>query len=564
VLDFGLAKLLEQPAGLEDATSPLLSAAGEISGTVPYMSPEQVEGKELDASSDMFSLGVMFSEMLSGKHPFMAETKAETMTAILRNPPKPTSREGVPESLEAVYLGCLEKDPAKRPDAARLRDQVQELQKNMATAGEDTTPSIAVLPFADLSPEKDQDYFCDGIAEEILNLLAKLKELRVASRTSTLQYRNTEKNLRAIGKELEVSTLLEGSVRKAGDRLRITAQLIDTKDDSHLWSDKYDRTLDDVFAIQEDIAESIVDALKVTLAPDEAEVLHVAPTRNVEAYDYYLRGRQFFYRDTRKDLEHAREMFQKAIGIDPQYVQAYAGLVDSTVYLYKHFRRDPKLLKECETAVQKALELNPDSAEAHTSRGVVHWLMEEHVDAAREFARSIELDPTLFDTRYHMGQWCLTSGMLEDAITHFSSAWELKPEDYQSPLIMGSAYLGLGRMEESNQAFQDGITLARDHLRLNPDDARAWYLGAGALINLGDVDTGLEWIEKALAIDSENPLTLYNVAASYAQAGKTDDAIEMVERAVAKGFTYKPAYENDPDLGAIREDPRFKALLDRL
>jgi tetratricopeptide (TPR) repeat protein len=361
-----------------------------------------------------------------------------------------------------------------------------------------------------------------------------------------------------------VGTLLEGSVRKAGDRLRITAQLIETSDDSHLWSDRYDRTLDDVFAIQEDIAENIVAALKVTLTPGETETLHATPTRSVEAYDHYLRGRQFFYRDTRKDLEHARDMFKRAIEIDPTYVQAYAGLVDATVYLYKHFKRDPVLLKECEVLCRKALEINPDSAEAHTSRGVIHWLMEEHEDAAREFERSIELDPTLFDTRYHMAQWRLTGGWLEESIENFKAALKLKPEDYQSPLIMGGIYQGLGRMEDARQASRDGIAAARKHLRLNPDDARAWYLGAAALISLGETEEGLEWVEKALAIDSENPLALYNIATCYARVGEVEKAMDMVEAAVARGFTYKPAYENDPDLNPIREHPRFKKLLEGL
>jgi TolB-like protein/Tfp pilus assembly protein PilF len=563
VLDFGLAKLLEQPANAGKETVPLLSRAGEISGTVPYMSPEQVEGKELGASSDIFSLGVMFVEMLSGEHPFQAETRAETMTAILRGTPRFPERNDLPGDLAAACLACLGKPASERPSASDLHDRLRSIQASMTKAPgkEDASPSIAVLPFADLSPEKDQDYFCDGIAEEILNLLAKLKGLRVASRTSTLQYRKSQKNMRTIGKELGVGTLLEGSVRKAGDKLRITAQLIETSNDSHLWSDRYDRTLDDVFAIQEDIAENIVAALRVTLTPGETETLHTTPTRSVEAYDHYLRGRQFFYRDSRKDLEHAREMFKRAIEIDPGYVQAYAGLVDATVYLYKHFKRDPVLLKECEVVCQKALEINPDSAEAHTSRGVIHWLMEEHEDAAREFERSIELDPTLFDTRYHMAQWRLTGGWLEEAIENFSAAWKLRPEDYQSPLIMGGVYSGLGRMEEARQACRDGIAAARKHLRLNPDDARAWYLGAGALISLGEIEKGLEWIEKALAIDSENPLALYNIAACYARAGEVDKAMDMAEEAVARGFTYRPAYENDPDFNPVRDHPRFQKLL---
>jgi len=564
VLDFGLAKLMEQPSGLDDATAPLLSAVGEVSGTVPYMSPEQIQGKPLEASSDIFSLGVMFHEMLSGAHPFKAPTGAETMTAILRDPPKPMSREDVPEPLVAAYLDCLRKDPGARPSAAGLRDRFQELRKQPAAAPEDTALSIAVLPFADLSPEKDQDYFCDGMAEEILNLLTKLKDLRVASRTSTLQYRNTQKNLRVIGKELGVGTLLEGSVRKAGDRLRITAQLIDTRDDRHLWSDRYDRTLDDVFAIQEDIAGSIVDALKVTLTPGETEALRTAPAGNVEAYDFYLRGRKFFRRDTRRDLEQAREMFRRAIEIDPAYVRAYAGFADSTVYLYKHFMRDPALLEECEKAVTKALELDPGSAEAHTSRGVIHWLKAEHEDAGREFAAAIRLDPTLFETRYHMAQWSLTRGALEEAVEHFRSASELLPEDYQSPLLMGTAYRGLGRLEEAAKAFTHGLAVARKHLAVNPDDARAWYLGAGALITVGEAEEGLEWARNALAVDAENPLTLYNVGATYAAAGKLDDAIDLIGRAIDGGFTYKPAYENDPDLYALRGDPRFQRLIDGL
>lgn len=563
ILDFGVAKLLSPSAEPEDTTQ-LISKAGTVVGTVAYMSPEQIEGHAVDVRSDIYSLGVTFYQMLAGSHPFQAETKAATVASILRSEPEPLHRDDLPAALAGTCLSCLRKSPRDRPDAATLRDRLEEIRRAPVADSEQGSPSIAVLPFADMSPQKDQEYFCEGMAEEILNALGQLQGLRTASRTSSSRYRDSQKDSRAIGQELGVSALLEGSVRKAGNHLRITAQLIDTHTDRHLWSERYDRELEDVFSIQEDIAENIVGALKLTLTPGETEALRTPPATDVKAYDFYLRGRTFFRRDTRNSLELARQMFRRATEIDPGFTQAYAGFADSTLYLYKHFLRDSALLDEAEDASAKALHLDRDSAEAHTSRAVVHWLKGEHDDAEREFSTAVRLNPTLFETRYHMAQWCLTSGRIPEAVDHFTKASELAPEDYQSPVLLGGMLRSLGRDAEAQQAFRQGLAVAREHLEAHPDDARAWYLGAGALVALGKVDEGIRWCEEALGLDAKNPLLLLNLASVYSIAGRIDEGVSMVEAAVENGFTYKPAYENDPDLDALRDHPRFQALLERL
>jgi serine/threonine protein kinase/tetratricopeptide (TPR) repeat protein len=573
VLDFGLARTLSRAT--EDAEtrtldlSPL-TGAGTVLGTVPYMAPEQLRSEPAEPRTDLFSLGVLLYELATGRRPFPGATSTEIGSAILRDDPAPLGEERpeYPDELVRLVHRCLEKASGDRPrDAREVVEALREIREALVAPGSAAGPdlaSVAVLPFADLSPEKDQDYFCDGMAEEILNLLAKVSDLRVSSRTSTLRYRNSATDSRTIGRDLGVGTLVEGSVRKAGDRLRITAQLIDTATDSHLWSDRYDRTLDDVFAIQEDIAEHIVTALKVTLAPEESAALRAAPTGSAEAYDFCLRGRTFFRRDTREDIERAREMFRQAIAIDPDYTQAHAGLADATAFLHKHFEQRPELLDEAEAAAARALEIDPDSAEAHTSRGVIHWLKAEHEAAGRQFETAVRLDSTLYETRYLMGQWCLTRGDFEGAVRNFGVAAKLLPEDYQAPLLQASSLAALGRDEESRRAHAEGADRARRHLQGQPDDARAWYLGAGAFLALGDTATALRWAEKAHAIDGGNPMVLFNLAGIYAGAERVDEAIDFTEEAVRRGFRYKPAYENAPDLDPLRSHPRFRTLLDSL
>jgi len=568
ILDFGLSKtedLTGATPDAETATQPL-TREGALLGTVHYMAPEQLKGMPADLRSDVFSFGVLLYEMACGRRPFPGQTTAELMSEILRDAPPPIAgvRPNLPTGLAAVIERCLEKEPDRRFASAReIAEQLTKIAAATSTVA-DEGPSIAVLPFADMSQDGDQGYFCDGIAEEIINTLAKIERLHVASRLSAFRFKGADADSRTIGDELGVATLLEGSVRKAGDQLRITVQLIDTSNDRHLWSQRYDRRMEDIFAIQEGIAGSVVEALRVTLTPVETHALQQAPTANAEAYDHYLRGRKFFFKSTRQDHEYARQMFNRAIEIDPSYTRAHAGLADVCSYIYKHFGHEGGMLAEADTASRRALDLEPESAEAHTSRGTVMWLSERYDDANREFEEAIALDPKLFEAYLLYGFYSLNRGDLERAARLFEQAADVRPEDYQASILAGCQHRGLGRTAEAEEAFRRGVVAAEKHLSLNPDDQRAWYLGAFGLIQTSRIEEGLKWAEKARAIDPDNPLLHYNLCGIYAAAGLTDLAIESMEDAVKLGYTHRESLENDPDLEELRSDPRFQALIESL
>jgi non-specific serine/threonine protein kinase len=331
ILDFGLARLLpsyesvvpSEPSDAADGSS-TISVEGRIEGTVQYMSPEQLRGGPLDVRSDIFAVGVVLHEMLLGRPPFTADTSVDLISSIIRDEP-PLANENCsecPEELARLVQRCLAKQPSRRVQTARdVLVQLEELRDQSQRSK--SVRSIAVLPFADMSAGKDQDYFCDGIAEEITNALTSVEGLRVASRTSAFGFKSSDADSRAIGLQLGVTSLLEGSVRKAGDRVRITVQLINASDGYHLWSERYDREMPDIFEIQDEIAQRVVAALQVALTPTERKALNKPKSRAPEAYEYYLRGRRFFYRLTQKNLEFGRAMFERAIEIDPEYALAH-------------------------------------------------------------------------------------------------------------------------------------------------------------------------------------------------------------------------------------------------
>jgi TolB-like protein/Tfp pilus assembly protein PilF len=424
--------------------------------------------------------------------------------------------------------------------------------------------SIAVLAFVNMSNDLENEFFSDGIAEEIINALSKVRALRVASRTSSFSFKGKSEDIGEVGRKLKVNAVLEGSVRKAGDRLRVTAQLINVADGYHLWSERYDRQLEDVFAIQDEIADNIVRALRVVLGEEEKRALGKTPTENVQAYEYYLRGRQVVTQLRRSALQYARRMFDRAIELDPNFARAYAGVADCCSFLYMYWDSSNANLKAADTSSQRALELDPASAEAHTSRGVALTLRQDYVAARREFETALKLDPKLFEAHYFYARACLTEGKFEEAITHYRNAWRARPEDYQAILLSSDALVKLKRDDEVLEAARLGIKLADAHLELNPDDARAWYLSGAALMRLGKPDEALERTRRAYAIDPEDAAVLYNAACNYALAGKPDEAIDHLDKAIRNGFGQRSWVENDSALDSLRDDPRFQALLQKI
>lgn len=459
------------------------------------------------------------------------------------------------------------KDDAKNPQIIQtISRRGYRLIAKVSKKGPVAEPhvSIAVLAFADLSPARDQEHFCDGIAEEIISNLTRLKGLHVASRTSSFAFKGQSEDLRAIGRKLNVSSVLEGSIRKSGDQLRITAQLINVEDGFHLWSERYDRELKDVFAIQDEIAESIVAALKIKLPLKEGLGVRRVPTSDLEAYDYYLRGRQFFYQYNRTGMEFALKMFAQAIELDPEFARAYSGIADCSSFLFMYAGSHNQHREQADAASRKALDLDPDSAEAHVSRGVSLSLKQNYSEAESEFDKAIRLDPTMFEAYYFYARTCFVQGKLEKAIHLYEKSSEVNPQDYQALLLSGQIYYDLGNPQRAEISYQRGIKAAEARLKLNPDDTRALYMGANGLVALGEFKRGLEWANQALRMDPDEPMVLYNVACIQALAKQSSRALDSLERAVKKGLTQKDWLEHDSNLKSLRKHPRFKKLLKQL
>ena len=477
---------------------------------------------------------------------------------------------GEVEVKHGVKLGVVNLYNAElgNPDAPRrLSSQSAPAKAPVApssAAQEVPEKSIAVLAFVNMSNDPENEFFSDGIAEEIINALTKIKALRVAARTSSFAFKGKNEDIGEVGRKLKVNTVVEGSVRKAGNRLRVTAQLVNVANGYHLWSERYDRQLEDVFEIQDQIAENIVRALRVVLGEDEKRAIEKTPTENVQAYEYYLRGRQAFHQFRRSGMQYARRMLDRAIEIDPNFVRAHAGIADCCSFLYMYWDASNANLEEAGASSRRALELDSESAEAHTSRALALTLRRQYDEARREFESALRLNPMLYEAHYFYGRACFTEGKLEEAVSHYRDAWRVRPEDYQAIYLSAEALVKLGRRDEALEASRLGVKLADAHLELNPDDARAWYLSAGALMRLGQREEATERARRASTIDPEDSGVLYNVGCVYALAGSTDQALDHLDKAIQNGFGQREWVENDSDWEAVRYEPRFQALLRKL
>jgi non-specific serine/threonine protein kinase len=568
ILDFGLARILHpvHPMFAQDDGSTATIDA-DFAGTIAYMSPEQLRGEPLDHRTDLFSLGVVLFEWATGRLPFGGKSNAATIAAVLKDEPRSAAELNarLPRHLDRILRHCLEKEPRYRMASARdLRDELELLRQAGADARGHDIPSIAVLPFADMSRERDQAYFCDGIAEEIINALCRVQGLRVASRTGSFQFKDTAADLREVGNKLRVETILEGSVRKSENRLRITVQLIDAARGFHLWSESYDRELRDVFAIQQEIARNVVHALQVTLSPQEKGALAEVPTSHVQAYDYYLKGRSFYFRYGRHDIEFALQLFSRATELDPEYALAQAGLADCWSYIYLYSERNDSIRVQAEAAGRRAVELALESAQAQASFAMAMSLGDHKEEARAAFEKAIRLDPGLFEAWYFYARHTFAGGDLPKAASLYEEAMRVRPEDFYAPLLVAQIYSELGRHEDARAARERGVGLVERRIDLHPDDARALYMGANGLVALGEKDKGLDWARRARKIDPDDPMLLYNLGCIHSLAGDVEEAIDCLERAVAGGLIQKGWYEHDGDLDPLRSHPRFKTLLEKL
>ena len=453
-----------------------------------------------------------------------------------------------------------QQDAAISTEGVAAKDEIR-----AAPAVTDERKSIAVLPFVNLSGDVENEYFSDGISEEILNLMVKLPRLRVASRTSSFMFKGKEASIPTVARELGVETVLEGSVRRAGDRVRITAQLIDVTTDSHLWSESYDREMKDVFAIQDDIAQSITDALEMTLSPKARRAIQSVASSNAKAYDFYLRGRSYMFTMTRPGFENAIRLYQQAIDLDANYALAYAGIADAHSHMYRYGARNRKIAQEkAKEASEKAIALDPDSSEARASRGLAMFVNEEYAEAEREFEKTIELNPNLFEAYYYSGLAHTSQGEYEKAVDMYLKAIEINPADYQPQTFLAQAYASLGRKQDEMKARLDSVDVVQQYLEMNPHDSRALIVGAIQLCIVGEKEKGLELVERALAQDENEPAVLYNGTCFYAMLGDIDRSLELLARAVEQGWGNRAWLETDSDLDALREDHRYIALIKEL
>ncbi len=635
ILDFGLAKLHFE--GDDDqAGEPLtqtLTQEGMVVGTVPYMSPEQVQGKPVDRRSDIFSLGVILFEMTTGRRPFKGETSAHIISSIMRDTPVAVGelKADLPHHLGRMIKHCLEKDPERRFQTAKdVRNELDELKKEMGSgevrssgatptapaskrlawhyalpiaavlliallavfsrSGERSTGgpaesaegrrdgaaaatqaaaeqgvSVAVLPFANLSTDEENEVFCDGLTEELIHALVKVEGLNVPARTSVYALKGKEFDVQEAGQKLGVENVLEGSVRRAGDRLRISAQLVKVADGFHIWSESYDRQLEDVFAIQDEIARSIVDALQLTLSPGQAQALQTVRSANAEAYEYYLRGQGYARRQRRAESLRSRDMFLKAIEIDPAYAPAYAGLSVHYTSYYRTYESMEEVLEQANWASSRAIELAPDLAEARAARGYALGANQQFEEAEREFELALRLNPRLSETYDRYAIISTTQGKLEKAARLYEKAVEMEPDDYRSISILPQLYRSLGREEQERDAHRRALAATERRLSFDPDNLNALLFSGISMVALGDREQGLKRAERVMAAAGEGEaLLLYNAACVFSLAGEIERGIEALEKSFDAGLGDPAWMKHDSDLDPLRDHPRFLALLERI
>jgi len=557
IADFGIARALCALAGRR-VTEP-----GAYIGTPEYMSPEQIFGEEeLDGRSDQYSLACVVFEMLAGSPPFRGPNARSVFAKHATDPVPPlrAARPDAPAAVAAAVERALAKQPVGRfPGVLDFADALTAKDARETPTG---GPSVAVLAFANMSSDPGNDYLSDGLSEEIIAVLGRIEGFRVAPRAASFAYKGKAVDVRVIGRQLGVATVLDGSVRRAGDRLRVAAQLIDASDGCHIWSERYDRDMQEVFAIEGEIARNVARALAVVLSDEQRAALREGAPADVRAYDFWLRGRQFLRQARRKPLQYARQMFQRAIELDPAYARAHAGLATCCAFAYMYSNPDPALLAEADAAALRALALDPDLAEAHAASGLAASLGLRYKEAELEFQAAIRLAPRLFEAHYFRGRSCLQARRYEDAARSFQRACEIR-EDYQAAVYEAAAWEAAGCADVVVEKYRASLAVCARHLELNPDDTRALSLGSGAAAVIGERDLALEWLSRALAVEPGDPVVLYWAACTHARLGTRDEALSMLEKALTAGFGNREWIRSDPDFDGLRRDPRFKELLAR-
>jgi eukaryotic-like serine/threonine-protein kinase len=599
ILDFGLALWsVTTGSGDDFPTLDPQTTPGTVLGTLGYMSPEQARGRRADHRSDIFSFGVVLYEMLTGQKPFVRDTGADSLSAILNHDPPEPSRliPGVPPSLDRVVRRCLEKAPGERFQSVRdlgfALEAISDVDvRSTATRAPDATPSVAVLPFVNMSPDPEQEYFCEGIAEEIINALTRLENLRVASRTSAFRFKGRSQDLREVGDALNVRTVLEGSVRSSGKRLRVTAQLVSVDDGSTLWAERYDREMEDVFAIQDDISGSIVAALRGRLGAVFSPAMTRRPTEDLEAYQLFLKGQHNWYKRERGSLERAAQFFEQAAARDPSYVAALAGVASAYASLSIYGMQPGAAAGKAHSALGRAVALDPDLVEVRTAGGLVSLCCDfDTAGAEAELRRAVAINPSHVLSQCWLGWVLACSGQPDAAVASYGRAQDLDPLSPYVQAAAGHALLLAGRHEAALAQFQRAAEIDADFL------LTLYGLG-GALVVLGRYEEGLGALERAALLAGRASFYLAWLGWAHARAGQVsraetilgelqqratveyvappflaaiEAALGAAERAL-EGLERGYAERNGvmmwlrwPLWGSLRPDPRYGTLMKRL
>jgi len=581
IMDFGLAKTARSRAAgypdLPDVTAvDTQTSPGTVLGTVPYMSPEQARGRELDARSDLFSFGVVLYEMATGAQPFRGQTSAEIFEAILTRTPTPAVRLNpeIPSELEHAIGKTLQKDRDVRyQHASDLRADLLRLQREMSSsasvaglpASEITKRqemSLAVLYLENLSGAKEEEYFRDGITEDVITELTKIGGLRTFPRSAVLAYRDKPVTAPEIGQQLNTTYLLDGSLRRAGNRVRVNVQLVETRTGHSIWAERYDREMKDIFDVQDDIGRSIAQALRITLSPQEEREIARKPTENPQAYDYYLRGRSYARRCTRPDLECAIQMYEHAIALDPNFAPAHAGLAYVYGLFYSWHDHEQSWLEKGRAACERALALEPGLAEALAAAARTSWAQHKYDDAIRDARAAIRRKPDCESAYWTLGQALFATDRAEQVVALTSRALEVSGDDYNIYIPFFAAAEHLGQTELAHRLRHQQNHAIERHLEWVPEDVRARILLAANHAFFQNEADAMRELQKAVALRPNDANILYNAACVYGILQKKAEAMTLLKRATAAGLSKWDWVARDPDLACLQDDPEFHQLID--
>ncbi|MDO8550436.1 MAG: protein kinase [Ignavibacteria bacterium] len=554
IMDFGLAKV----GGTSQITK-----LGTTLGTTAYMSPEQARGEQVDSRTDIWSMGVIFYEMLTSKFPFKGEFDQAIIYSILNEEPESITsiRKDVSLKPEQIIMKMLSKDKDRRyQNISEILMDLNDL-KNKSDEGDTGKKTIAVLPFENISPDKEADYFADGLAEELITNLSKIREIKLVARTNTMRYKGTDKDIKTLGRELGARYIMQGSVRKFKDDLRISVQLMDVSQESQLWGETYKGKLADIFDIQEQVSKQIADMLMVNLSPSEKIVLTKRSTVNAEAFDCYLRARDFLYRLTKNNIQFAIQLFNKAIETDKRYASAYAGLSEAYAYLYSYFERREDLLEKAIESGLRALMYDPSLSEAYAALAMAYYNKKLYDDAITSSQKAIELDPNNFLGYWILGRIYHNRDRDKEAIELFQKVITLNPDFYSAYGDLQIVYARLGENEKHQEIIQASIKVYERYLSQHPDDARGHIFYATALVMIGKKDEAKIQAAKALELSPDDPLMLYNACCFYSQMGEKKLAIESLKNAFSAGYANYDWLKRDTDLDPIRNEPEYIELM---